>query len=88
MTGKRAAKPVRRPDPPPLDIDESRIIAVGIAAWSVAFVVLICMHSRLSREHHSWYPWTAVAGIGLGFWGWYLVRKRIAARHAGSSQSP
>lgn len=77
MPGARRANPKqRRPDPPPLDIDESRVIAVGIACWTVALLVMLPFHSQLARHHDSWWPWTAVAGIGLGFWGWSLVRAK------------
>jgi H+/Cl- antiporter ClcA len=66
-----------------MQIDESKVIAVGIACWAVALVVLLAFHSQLARHHDAWWPWTAVAGIGLGLWGWWLVRKRIAQRNAG-----
>lgn len=78
----RAAKPARRPDPPPLEVDESRVILIGVICWAVAFVVMLPLHSKLSAHGNGWYPWTALAGIGLGCWGWYLVRKRVAERNS------
>jgi len=66
-----------------MQIDESRVIAVGIAAWSIALVVLVAFHKRLAHHHRTWWIWTALAAIGLGMWGWWLVRRRIAARHTG-----
>jgi hypothetical protein len=84
VTGTRragGAKPTRRADPPPLEVDESRVILVGIVCWAIAFVVLLALHSKLAAHGNGWYPWTALAGIGLGCWGWYLTRKRVAARH-------
>jgi hypothetical protein len=65
-----------------LEVDESRVIAIGIATWALAFLVMLCFHSRLARDHHSWWPFTALAGIGLGLWGWWLVRKRVTQRRA------
>jgi H+/Cl- antiporter ClcA len=86
-TGPGAARP-RRPDPPPLEIDESKVIAVGVVCWGVALIVLLAFHSQLARRHDSWWPWTCVAGIGLGFWGWLLVRKRVAERTANRGRRP
>jgi hypothetical protein len=85
MAGNRRAggeKPPRRPDPEPLEIDDAKVIAVGTAAWFVAWVVLLAFHGTLEDHDREWWIWTAVAGLGLGMWGWLLVRKRIAARNA------
>jgi H+/Cl- antiporter ClcA len=71
-----------------LEVDESKVIAVGVACWAVALLVLLPFHSQLARHHDSWWPWTCVAGIGLGFWGWLLVRKRVAERKASRGRQP
>jgi hypothetical protein len=65
-----------------MEIDDSRVIAVGTGMWFVAWLVLLLFHRRLEHHGNEWWIWTAVAGLGLGMWGWLLVRKRIAARDA------
>jgi hypothetical protein len=88
MAGNRRArgdKPPRRPDPEPLEVDEALVIAVGTVAWFVAWVGLLAFHGKLEDHGNEWWIWTAVAGLGLGMWGWLLVRKRMAARNAARS---
>ncbi len=78
----RRARPARRPDPEPIEVDDSLVIAVGTALWAIAWIVLLVFYGKLEDHGNEWYPWTAAAGLGLGLWGWFLVRKRIAAREA------
>lgn len=78
----RAARPVRRPDPEPLEVDDSLVIAVGTGLWAIAWIVMLVFYDKLDDHGNDWWPWTAAAGLGLGLWGWFLVRKRIAARDA------
>jgi ABC-type nickel/cobalt efflux system permease component RcnA len=66
-----------------MEVDESIVIAVGTAAWFVAWLVLFVLHGKLEDHDNEWYLWTAAAGLGLGVWGWWLVRKRVEARKAG-----
>ncbi|MGQ0631157.1 MAG: DUF2530 domain-containing protein [Sporichthyaceae bacterium] len=87
MAGKRAAnsakaRPARRPDPEPLEIDDSLVILVGTILWGIAFVVLVLAYPKLDEHGNEWWPFTALMGLGLGLWGWFLTRKRIAARTA------
>ncbi len=63
-----------------MEIDESLVIAVGSALWFVAWLGLFVFHGRLEDHGNEWYLWTAAAGLGLGLWGWWLVRKRVEAR--------
>lgn len=90
MAGRRArgVKPERRPDPEPLEIDESLVIAVGSALWFLAWLGLFIFHGRLEDHGNEWYLWTAAAGLGLGLWGWWLTRKRVEARRADAGVSP
>ena len=48
--GHMSASRPRRPDPPPLEVDESKVIAVGVVCWAVALVVLLACHSQLARD--------------------------------------
>ena len=84
MAGRRAraVRPERRPDPEPMEVDESLVIAVGSALWFLAWAVLLISHGKLEDRGNEWYIWTAAAGFGLGLWGWWLVRRRVTARTA------
>ncbi len=90
MAGRRAraVRPARRPDPEPLEIDESRVIAIGSALWFVAWAVLLISHDSLEDRGNEWYIWTAATGLGLGLWGWWLVRHRVADRAARRVEPP
>ena len=68
----------RRPDPPPLETDDVRIVAAGTAVWAVAFVVLVVL--RLADEDiHGWWLWMCGSGALLGLVGVrYCVRRRNA----------
>lgn len=85
MAGRRAraVRPQRRPDPEPMEVDESLVIAIGSGLWFIAWMVLFISHNQLEDNGNEWYLWTAAAGLGLGVWGWWLVRKRVEARPAG-----
>jgi hypothetical protein len=80
--GRAATKPARRPDPPPLEIDESKVIAIGSAAWVISLIVMLIFYGKLEDNDREWWIWTAVAGLGLGLWGWVLVRRRVEARQS------
>lgn len=84
MAGRRAraARPQRRPDPEPMEVDESLVIAIGTGLWLLAWTVLFIAHDELEARGNEWYLWTAAAGLALGVWGWLLVRKRVEARLA------
>jgi Protein of unknown function (DUF2530) len=75
----RLGLPERRPDPPPLETNEVRVLYVGTLAWLVAFVILLPYYDRLMTAGRAWWVWTCLAGFGLGLWGIYLVRRRRAA---------
>lgn len=65
-----------------MEVDESLVIAVGTGLWLLAWTVLFVAHDELEARGNEWYLWTAAAGLGLGVWGWLLVRKRVEARIA------
>lgn len=70
--------PERRPDPPPLETDDVRIVAGGTVLWAIAFVVLLVL--RLTdHDIHGWWIEMCAAGALLGLVGVrYCVRRRNA----------
>ncbi|HUR73977.1 MAG TPA: hypothetical protein VMZ00_06860 [Sporichthya sp.] len=89
MAGRRGrvVRPERRPDPEPMEVDESLVIAVGSALWFLAWLGMFIFHGKLEEHGNEWYLWTAAAGLGLGLWGWWLVRRRVDARTAARAES-
>ena len=73
----------RRPDPPPLDTDDRAAVLVGIGLWVVALVLALVLNGRLAEQGHSWWAWTAVAGIGLGLAGLLYLRRVRPPRGSG-----
>ena len=69
----------RRPDPPPLQTDDVRTVAVGTAAWAVALVALLPFWSALGDAGRTWWVATCLGGIGLGAVGIYYCRRRARA---------
>jgi hypothetical protein len=64
----------RRPDPPPLETDDVRIVAGGTALWALALVALAVL--RLAGvDVHGWWLAMCAAGAVLG-----LVGVRYCAR--------
>lgn len=68
----------RRPDPPPLETDDVKIVAAGTALWLVALVVLVVL--RLTRDDiRDWWVEMCAAGVALGLLGIrFCVRRRRA----------
>jgi uncharacterized protein DUF2530 len=67
--------------PPPMQINTGRIVAVGTAIWFLAFVVLLPFYTWLGHHHHRIWLWTCLAGWILGGIGYTLVgRHRRAGR--------
>lgn len=69
----------RRPDPPPLRTNDRAVILVGMAVWAVLLVLAVVARHRLSADGHGWWVWTPVAGLALGCYGLYYVRRRERA---------
>jgi hypothetical protein len=59
-----------RPSPPPLRVDTSRVVQVGLVLWAVALVVLLVLGDRVDRI----WTWTCVAAIGLAVLGLGIMR--------------
>ena len=67
----------------PLDLSGIPTVIVGIAAWAVAFVVVMIFRDDLKRDGNEWWIWVTVAGFGLGWIGLFYCRRRWAAIQAG-----
>jgi len=77
-TGRYGRGVARAPlvQPPPAQMNARRIVAVGTAAWFVAFVVLLFFWSSLGDHGHRIWLWTCLAGWVLG-----LIGESIMIRH-------
>ena len=64
------------PLPEPPDPYLIKTVAAGTAVWFVAFLVLLPFRSRLEAAGQGWWPWTCLAGVGLGLLGLYYCRRR------------
>jgi hypothetical protein len=67
----------------PLDLSGIPTVIFGIAAWAVAFVVVLIFRSDLKKDGDEWWLWVTVAGFGLGWIGLLYCRRRWAAIQAG-----
>lgn len=89
--GKRRSRP-ESPPVEPFDVDGVRTVAVGTAAWVLAFLALLPFRSRLAESGHGLWLWTCLAGAGLGLLGLEVVRRRreriLRARHGGVPEAP
>jgi hypothetical protein len=71
-------KLARRPDPPPLETDDVRIIAGGTGLWALACIALVI--ARLAgADVHTWWIAMCACGAVLGLVGIrYCQRRRDA----------
>ena len=69
----------RRPDPPPLESDDVRAVAVGAGAWAVALVVLLVLRATDATRVETWWLVMCGWGVALGVLGVAYCRKRHAA---------
>lgn len=69
----------RRPDPPPLETDDVRVVAAGTAAWALALVVLLVLRAADVTRVETW--WLVMGGWGtaLGLVGVRYCARRHAA---------
>jgi uncharacterized membrane protein YecN with MAPEG domain len=52
-----------RPDPPPLETDDVRTVAVGASAWALALLVLVVLRVTDAARVETW--WMVMCGYGL-----------------------
>ncbi|HEV7147331.1 MAG TPA: DUF2530 domain-containing protein [Pedococcus sp.] len=58
----------------PLALRTKHVIVGGTVAWLVA-LALTLMVPALHQGDRQWWPWTCVAGIALGAFGYAYVRR-------------
>jgi hypothetical protein len=61
-------------EPQPLPWRTTHVVLWGIAIWAVALLITLAVPALHSGDR-SWWPWTCVAGIVLGFLGYGYVRR-------------
>ena len=69
----------RRPDPPPLETDDVRTVAVGTSLWAAGFVVLAVLKATDATRVETWWLLMCVCGVVLGAVGTRYCQKRRAA---------
>ena len=57
-------------------MDEVRVVTVGTVLWAIAAIVSFALRGRLEAACHGWWPWTCLAGVGLGLLGIEYCRRR------------
>ncbi|WP_268908234.1 DUF2530 domain-containing protein [Catenulispora pinistramenti] len=70
-----------RPNLEPMQINEAKVIWIGIGLWAAAFVILLPFRSTLISDGHGWWLYTCLAGAGLGMLGLPMVGRRKAVMH-------
>jgi len=58
----------------PVHVPMLKIVEGGIVAWAVALVVTLVVPA-LHEGDRDWWPWTCIAGMGLGAIGWVYLRR-------------
>ena len=69
----------RRPDPPPLETDDVRTVAVGAGAWLLGLVVLAVLDATDATRVETWWLVMCAWGALLGVVGVHYCRKRHLA---------
>ena len=68
-----------RPDPPPLETDDVRTVAVGAGAWALAAVVLLVLRFTGAADIPTWWLQMCAYGMLLGAVGVRYCQRRRAA---------
>lgn len=73
------AKTPLRPAPEPLEANDIAVVLAGTAVWLVLFLIQLPFYGWFADRGHTWWVWTPLAGVGLGLFGyWYIKRRRQA----------
>ena len=67
-----------RPKLEPMQINEAKVIWIGIGLWAAAFLILLPFRKTLISDGHGWWLYTCLAGAGLGMLGLPMVGRRKA----------
>jgi hypothetical protein len=70
----------RRPAPEPLEVNEGRLVAGGIALWLAAIGVLLGLRATSTFYPGDRWLWTCAIGVVIGLYGLSLARKRRRRR--------
>ena len=61
--------------PPAVQINARRIVAIGTALFFLGFLVLLPFYGWLGRHDHRLWLWTCLAGALLGVLGYSIMRR-------------
>jgi hypothetical protein len=64
-----------------MQINEAKVIWIGIGLWAAAFLILLPFRKTLIADGHGWWLYTCLAGAGLGMVGLPMVGRRKAVIH-------
>ncbi len=70
---------VRRPDPPPLETNDSAVVLVGTCLWAGALLVLAVLELADLARIRGWWMGMCGYGVALGLFGLHVVRRRHQA---------
>lgn len=80
-------KPVRHPDPEPLEVDDVLIVSIGSAIFLVVGLAMLPFWHHFKQAGHLWWIGAAFAGAALGAgFGLPVVVKRRARIRAGAKR--
>ncbi|MCW2623018.1 MAG: hypothetical protein JWL64_2620 [Frankiales bacterium] len=75
--GPVSVHPVTRSAPPPLEVDDWRLVAAATALWVIALIVLVTI-DLTGGSIPGWWLWMCGFGTALGLLGIRILRRRSA----------
>ena len=70
---------VQRPDPPPLETDDVKVVAIGTMLWAIGLLVLLLLIVTEAAVVPGWWLGMCGYGIALGLFGVRYCKRRHAA---------
>jgi hypothetical protein len=84
----RVMSRARRPDPPPLETDDVKIVAGGTILWALAGLALLIARVA-GADVHTWWISMCACGFVLGLVGVrYCIRRRDAIARDRAATNP